>query len=219
MGNYRWHPDEGTRFYIVDCEDGSLVNTCETEPFFAFHYANAFEQDGYLIIDAASYPDASAIEDFYLETLRLGTQRMQTGQLTRYAVPLQGEIVRSDPLTSALVEFPRIHYRRCNGRPYRFVYGGNGQQPRNFIDQLVKVDVTTGNLQTWQQPNCYPGEPVFVAAPEAAAEDDGVLLTLVLDAQQQQTSLFILDARSFSPIAQATVPHVVPFGFHGQFFS
>ncbi|NEP20099.1 MAG: carotenoid oxygenase family protein, partial [Leptolyngbya sp. SIO4C1] len=41
--NYRWHPDEGTRFYIVDCEDGSLVNTCETEPFFAFHYANAFE--------------------------------------------------------------------------------------------------------------------------------------------------------------------------------
>jgi carotenoid cleavage dioxygenase-like enzyme len=216
--NYRWQPEQGTRFHIVDKASGDLINTCEGEPFFAFHYVNAFEQDNALVIDASSYADASIIEDFYLKNLRSATAEVHQGQLTRYRVPLQGDTVQAAAIANVAAEFPRIHYRRYNGKPYRFVYGGNSQRPSSFIDQLVKVDVTTGEVSRWQQPHCYPTEPIFVAAPEAVAEDDGVILSLVLDADQKQSFLLILAAQSFEEIARAEVPHAVPFGLHGQFF-
>jgi carotenoid cleavage dioxygenase-like enzyme len=216
--NYHWHPEQGTRFHIIDREDGSLVNTCEGEPFFAFHYVNAFERDENLVIDASSYPDVSVIDGFYLKNLRSGTEMILKSQLTRYYVPLQGKKVKSEVLSNAMVEFPRINYKRCNGLDYRIVYGGNSKQSDNFIDQLVKVDVQTGTTISWQQQDCYPGEPVFVAAPNSEAEDEGVILSLVLDGSQRKTFLLVLEAQSFEEIARAEVPHVIPFGLHGQFF-
>lgn len=216
--NYQWHPEQGTRFHIVDRESGRLVNTCESSPFFAFHYVNAFEQDGSVVVDASSYADDSIVNDFYLDKLRSNGEPGHAGQLTRYHLPLQGKSVKSEPIADALVEFPRINYRHYNGHPYQFVYGGDSRQSSSFIDQLVKVDVTTGDIQRWQQSNCYPTEPVFVAAPNADAEDEGVVLSLVLDASQAKTFLLVLAAQSFDEIARAEVPHVIPFSLHGQFF-
>ncbi|HRE46984.1 MAG TPA: carotenoid oxygenase family protein [Aggregatilineales bacterium] len=46
--------------------------------------------------------------------------------------------------------------------------------PHSFMDQLVKVDAQTGKTTIWAAPNCHPGEPVFVPAPNAQEEDDGV---------------------------------------------
>jgi carotenoid cleavage dioxygenase-like enzyme len=62
------------------------------------------------------------------------------------------------------------------------------------------------------------GEPIFVPAPSPTAEDDGVLLSVVLDAPTERSYLLVLDARSLSELARAYAPHVVPFGFHGQFY-
>jgi len=57
-----------------------------------------------------------------------------------------------------------------------------------------------------------------VPRPEAGAEDDGVLLSLVLDAAAGRSFLLVLDARDLSELARASAPHPVPFGFHGEFF-
>ncbi|MEO1439529.1 MAG: carotenoid oxygenase family protein, partial [Chloroflexota bacterium] len=70
----------------------------------------------------------------------------------------------------------------------------------------------------WRQENTYPGEPVFIAAPDAATEDDGVLLSVVLDAQTGTSFLVVLNAADLTELARASVPHHIPFGFHGQFF-
>ena len=63
----------------------------------------------------------------------------------------------------------------------------------------------------------YPGEPVFVSRPGAEAEDDGVLLSVVLDAAAERSYLLILDAADLSELARAEAPHHIPFSFHGQF--
>ncbi len=44
--NYRWRPEEGTRFQIFDRETGARRGTYETDAFFCFHHVNAFERDG-----------------------------------------------------------------------------------------------------------------------------------------------------------------------------
>ncbi|MFB6278540.1 MAG: carotenoid oxygenase family protein, partial [Salinibacter sp.] len=72
--------------------------------------------------------------------------------------------------------------------------------------------------QTWHESGTYPGEPVFVPHPEGTTEEDGVVLSVVLDPAAEQSFLLVLDADTFTERARATVPHAIPFGFHGQFF-
>lgn len=100
------------------------------------------------------------------------------------------------------LEFPQINYEACNGRNYRFFYScGFGHV---FADSLLKMDVHTKELkvtsasgqtpvlvcglgnpgpspaQVWRHPGLYPSEPVFVASPGAAEEDDGVVLSVIV---------------------------------------
>jgi carotenoid cleavage dioxygenase-like enzyme len=56
-----------------------------------------------------------------------------------------------------------------------------------------------------------------VPSPAARGEDDGVVLSVVLDAGRGTSSLVVLDAARFTELARADVPHAIPFGFHGQF--
>ena len=79
--------------------------------------------------------------------------------------------------------------------------------------------MATGNRQVHDfGSNRHPGEFVFVPAHADAAEDEGWLIGLVIDADGGTTDLVILDARNFEAAPQASIrlPHVVPPGFHGN---
>lgn len=106
-----------------------------------------------------------------------------------------------------------------NGRDYRFAYGSGRRKetPDDFMNQLVKVNVQTRETQCWFEENCYPGEAIFVEAPHAVREDEGVLLSIVLDGRTGTSFLLALDATSFREIARAAVPHHIPFSFHGMY--
>ena len=93
---------------------------------------------------------------------------------------------------------------------------GVGQRGHGW-DQLLKVDVREGDTRVWREDGCYPGEPVFVAAPGAETEDDGAILSVVLDAARERSFLLVLDAGDLTELARAEAPHHIPFGFHGDF--
>jgi carotenoid cleavage dioxygenase-like enzyme len=220
--NYRWRPELGTRFVVIRLSDGSIRGTYRAEPFFAFHHINAYVEGNDLVVDASSYTDASVIEALYLDRLRAGDP-IPKPVPTRYRMDLDGDTVTSRPLSEQALELPRINYGRHNGRRYRFAYGVgcHGTTPgRDFFNQLVKLDVA-GTSATWFEPGCYPGEPVFVPAPGGGpggtAEDDGVVLSVVLDSTKGTSFMLVLDAGTWREVARAGVPHAIPFGFHGQF--
>lgn len=51
----------------------------------------------------------------------------------------------SDLLNYGGLEFPHIHYERCNAKPYRYVYGcGFGHL---VADSLLKIDLENKNLK------------------------------------------------------------------------
>src|SRR5262245_33015492 len=79
-------------------------------------------------------------------------------------------------------------------------------------------DGQSGGTQVWWEDRTYPGEPVFVATPGSSAEDDGVLLSVVLDARRSRSFLLVLDAATLAEIGRAECPHLIPFGFHGNYF-
>jgi beta,beta-carotene 9',10'-dioxygenase len=213
--NYEWDGTESTTFQVIDRETGELRGTYETDAFFCFHHVNAFERGGELVVDLVAYDDPSIIDALYLN--EQGPRgRLPATELRRFTIDLDGGGVRSEPLSDGTVELPRIDYARRNTRDYRFAYfaGAGG----DWIDRLVKVDVTDGSRSEWSAPGCYPGEPVFVREPHAEGEDAGVVLSVVLDAAAGRSFLLVLDARSFEERARAEAPHHIPFGFHGQYF-
>jgi beta,beta-carotene 9',10'-dioxygenase len=218
--NFEWLPEGGSRFIVVDKASGEVVSEVETEAFFAFHHINAFERDGEIVADFAAYPDAKIVQQFYLDALRDDGAGIACSEFRRYRIPLSGgKRATYELVTDENIEFPRINYEQSNGKPYRWVFGTSIQQgTTGFYNQLKKFDVATGAVKKWQEADCYPGEPVFVAASEASTEDTGIVLSVVFNSQLGTSFLLVLDGQSFVETARARLPHHVPFGFHGQFF-
>jgi beta,beta-carotene 9',10'-dioxygenase len=212
--NYRWRPEEGTRFHVLDRATGALRGTYETDAFFCFHHVNAFERgDGELVVDLIAFRDPSIIDALYLSEAGVRGE-IPPSELRRYTIGLDSGAVRHE-LLGERVELPRIDYGRRNTREYRYVWcAGTGS---GFIDHLVKIDVTDGSRLEWRAEGCYPGEPIFVRSPGGSDEDDGVILSVVLEALAERSFLVVLDARTMEELARAEAPHHIPFGFHGQY--
>jgi beta,beta-carotene 9',10'-dioxygenase len=213
--NYKWKPELGTRFTLVDRATGKATGGFQTDACFAFHHVNAYEDGDEVVVDMCAFADAGVIADLYLDRLREG-KPVQTPELSRFRLRLSDRSVTRTRLADEQMELPRINYGRCNERPYRYVWG-NANGPTGWFERIVKIDTSDGATLSWSQPDCFPGEPVFVAQPEAEREDEGALLSVVLDAAAGTSFLLVLDARDLSELARAQVPHHIPFSFHGQF--
>ena len=61
------------------------------------------------------------------------------------------------------------------------------------------------------RPGCYPGQPVFVASPGSSIEDEGVILSVVLDPQIGGSFVLVLDAWSLAD-GREQVPHHIQSG-------
>lgn len=110
-------------------------------------------------------------------------------------------------------------------KPYRYVYGLNKLDPKHhhtFADGLIKLDMSTSSSEypiakTWRKENHTPSEPIFVPKPGAVEEDDGVLLSVVLDEVEGRSSMVVVDAKDMKEVGRAEMEGVFPVGFHGVF--
>jgi len=219
--NYQWKPSKGTRVTVIDRRSGEIVFRIKTDPFFAFHHVNAFEKGDELIVDIDAYTDASIIQNFYLDKLAMPNSGLAFGKLRRYRIDMKAKRISYETLSEACVELPVFDVSRYqNSGDYRFIYAVsiNENQRSGFYNQIVKVDIQGKADAYWYQPGCYPGEPVFVGRPGRQAEDDGVILSVVLDENAQSSFLLALDAGSFLELGRAKIPQPVLFGYHGAFF-
>ena len=213
--NFRWKPQRGTRFTLIDRLTGRAGQRFQSEACFSFHHVNAFEQGDEVIVDLCAYPDAGIVEDLYLERLRAG-KPITPAALTRFRLDTAGGEVAQETLSDRDLELPRINYGACNERPHRYVWG-NGSGLGGWLEEIVKADTHERSTISWAESGCYAGEPVFVAQPDGEGEDSGVLLSVVLDSRVARSFLLVLDAAHLNELARAEVPHHIPFGFHGHF--
>ncbi|MCJ1244914.1 hypothetical protein MMC30_002115 [Trapelia coarctata] len=100
-------------------------------------------------------------------------------------------------------------------KPHRYVYGVTDRGSSTFFDGLAKFDTQSQTSIFWQEKAQTAGEAIFVRNPEGTGEDDGVLLSVVLDGYKGKSHLLCLDARNMKEIGRAETNSVVGFGFHG----
>ncbi len=215
--NYVWDGSKPSQILLVDRERGGVAATFELEPEFVFHHINAFDDGDRVVLDVCAHRDSSIVDAMYLKKIRRDGSRVPQATARRLTIQPGSSRVRQRDLAEGNFELPRIDYETVNGRPYRYAYGVGVRHPRTsgFIDRIAKLDVKRGEQIHWQDRGAYPGEPVFVRRPGGRREDDGVLLSVVLDASRRTSYLLVLDARDMSELARAAVPHHIPFGFHG----
>ena len=212
----RWRRRHRTRLLVVDRDVWKVVQRIEIDPVAVLHHVNAFEDaDGILHVDVCAFSDREVINRLFFRFLdRPDGGCLARGTLQRYSIDVRAGTASVRALTSVPLEMPFFDRRRA-GLAYRYAYGVSMARDNDFNDELVKVDLHSAETTSYFEAGTYPGEPIFVARPGSDAEDDGVVLSLVLDANRGCSFLVALDARSFTELGRARLPHMVPHGLHG----
>ena len=223
--NFAWQPERGTQFIVISRKDGSVVGTYPAKPFFAFHHANAFEKEGVIYLDIVTYKDAEIITGTSLHVQAEPTYNDESAsQLERFSIYLNNGKIESEVLLSYSNEFPTVP-DALDGAPYRYVYlaafHDKAEDKKNLSkgEGLYKLDTDTKELKEWTEPGCSAGEPIFVSSPTPSAEDDGVVMALILDRLHDDSFLLILDGKSFQELGRARAPHLIPSGLHGKYLT
>ncbi|KAL4953636.1 carotenoid oxygenase [Aspergillus filifer] len=136
-------------------------------------------------------------------------------ELTPPAVlqPKQAVLI-STSCASISPELP-THNPLYHTSPHRYTYTVVDRGHSTFLDGIMKFDSVTSETKIWSAHAQSPGEAIFVPDPNGKDEDDGVLLSVVLDGFTGNSYLLVLDARTMEEIGRASVKGVVAFGFHG----
>ncbi|MFK0261387.1 carotenoid oxygenase family protein [Streptomyces angustmyceticus] len=221
---YRWSDTYTPRIGVMPRTGPARVRWFEVAPGALLHVANAYEDErGRIVLTGPRY-DRGAWEQ---------TWKWWVGAPGYAPEPLVGTTPYRwilDPATGRateertddlVTEFPTINEERT-GLPHRFDYAvafpgaGLGEYA------LVKHDHATGTRELVPMGRGrMPGEAVFVPAAGARREDDGYLLTVVSDLEQDASQLLILDASApaGAPVATVELPRRVPSGIHGSWIA
>lgn len=209
---FAWHEDHGTEVIAVPIDEPSRVTRFEVPAFYQWHFGNAFEQHGALVVDFVHEKDASSftqMADF--EEVSFLDDRIETrGRLVRAHVDLQGETLELESLGDLPCEFPSVASEH-SGRQARDLW----VQVERFFDGLLRFGVarvTQGEWTTrWLDAGLHCSEPVLVPHDEGQS-----LLVLVFDGNTQLSLWLVLDAQTLETQARIPLDHAVPVTFHGS---
>ena len=237
-------PKKKNVWLVIDRLHGQgLVGMFESDPFFAFHPVNSWEQPSEtepgkvdIIADIPAYENLDILKRFYYDNMKAKSEgaRNFTGEkgessrpvLARWKLPGVGstKVATTSKAGKAeclfasnkddAPELPTFNPLYAT-RPSRYIYGVCDRGNSSFLDGLVKYDSQTNTSIARVIHAQSPGEPIFLPDPEGVEEDDGVCLSVVLDGTKGKSYLLVLDAKSFEEIGRADMDIVVPFGFHG----
>jgi len=224
MGAMHWDASQPTTFVVIDRSLGRICGRYSAPSFYAFHTINCFEDSGNLILDISTYNDAEIVSQLSMANIDNPNHKLPKGQVRRFTLSDVASLENTETrqahqveLYSGTLELARFN-QNFHLKPYRFTYGIAVNDSESAFGAVVKLNVETKETIAWKKPGMYPGEAIFVPNPEGVDEDDGVLLTVVLNGEADHSELIVLDATTMQEIGRATVPITVPFGFHGNFF-
>ena len=244
-----YDPAKNNIWLVIDRLHGQgLVGMYQSEPFFAFHPVNAWDQASPtepekfdIVAEIPIYKNLDILKRFYYNNMK-GTSpssRDYVGKnkgrarasLTRFR--LSGVGTSTIPTTTSksgyvervftaasddTPELPTFDPRLAT-KPSRYIYGVSDRGNSSFLDGLIKFDTEMRTAKARVVHAQSPGEPIFLPNPEGVDEDDGALLSVVLDGTKGKSYLLVMDAKSFTEIGRAEMETVVAFGFHGTHVS
>jgi carotenoid cleavage dioxygenase-like enzyme len=215
---FAWEPDKGSHIGVMRRDAGvETMRWFTTDPCYVFHPMNMWEDGGKIFADVMQYETAPLFPN-----VDGSPGKPSRARLARWTFDLSGksDTVKREYLDDMSGEFPRLDERRA-GLPYRHGYfaAHSKNEPDVRFDSIAHMDWMTGKKQVHTfAPGDAPGEPVFVPRAANASEGDGWLIATVYRGAEDRSDLVLFEAGDVAagPIATASLPRRVPFGFHGN---
>lgn len=220
----QWRPELGTRIAVIPRDGSAGPRWIETEAFWVWHIANAFEVD---VPGSDTGGAAPGIVFDFPWWSGLGSLDPSSG-------PVRGAFARAtirpghasvdlEHVGDLVSEFPRIDDRRT-GRRYRYLTVGRNSGRHDVVagehDELVRLDMERGISEGFDC-GAAIGEAVFAPRPGGTDELDGYYVAFTSSLGPDRTShLCIWDAAEFPSVPRARIqmPRRVPHGLHGNWF-
>mmetsp|Transcript_48102 Transcript_48102/g.126574 ORF Transcript_48102/g.126574 Transcript_48102/m.126574 type:complete len:525 (-) Transcript_48102:107-1681(-) len=232
-------PHTKTLLHVIDLATGKVTTHSSTAAFLCVHFTNLHNNGSALVFDMPTWqtvPGSDApcqpYEVFDFARVDNKSQRDAFSErcantLVRHAIPLAA--APSAPPANASFEvldggwfeypFFNLDWR---GRRSCFIYLTEWFADGATFGAMAIVKFDTCRREraaTFYQPALYPSEPHFVGRPGATAEDDGVVITTMMDGADggHAAHVAVLDARSMSTVATLPLGEHVPSTVHGWF--
>ncbi|KAI8379059.1 carotenoid oxygenase [Radiomyces spectabilis] len=133
-----------------------------------------------------------------------------------------------EKLVQPSLELPQINpYYHLRKYSYMYSLGFSASssiRDGEIWDSIVKTDVQNKSIiASWHEEHCYPSEPLFIPrspanSDEEVAEDEGVLVSVVMDAIRDTSFLLVLNASTLEVHARAELGQLIPISFaHGSY--
>jgi len=217
-------PGMNSRLGLVprDASDGE-PRWFDAAPTFVQHWVNAYEEGDEVIIDGyfqedpvpqppEQYPANVAGMFGIIDAAAIRTK------LHRWRLNLADGTSREDHLYAGPrnVEFGMFNQRHA-GQKYRYVWSVMMEPGMFLMSGWVKHDLETGQHTEFALPKgLYCSESPFVPKAGAVDEDDGYLVSFIIDENSQSSECWVLDAKNIvaGPIARLRLPQKISSGTH-----
>jgi carotenoid cleavage dioxygenase-like enzyme len=224
-GQMHFQPSHGTEVIVVPIDDPRRWTRFTIDPFYQWHFVNAYERGQEIVVDVVRYKDFDS-NRWFGDLVRPRGSAYFAGELWRVTLDPVARRATSEPRWAHPCEFPRVAPAvEATRHTIAWVAANDapaGHPVSRLHDAVARVEVETGNASLWSSGGGVASEPVFVPRPGAGpggAEDEGWLLVLVYDPASDASNITVLDARdpSDGPLARAWFDHHVPPTTHGAF--
>lgn len=216
-----WQPEQGAKVGIMNKQDPRHIKWIDIDVFYSMHTCNAYEVSDKIVLDLVAHDSPPILVH---EHYSAGDETVRS-QLTRVTIDPKREEASIHNLDGddILYNFPRID-DKCLGRNYRYIYScltkNTKREGMLYNEFLACFDLIEQTKQLYHRgKDWFFNEPVFV--PNGANSKVGYVVAIVSSYVQQRSELLFFSANDIAsgPIAKALVPHMIPYGFHGSWYS
>ncbi|MCY1646799.1 carotenoid oxygenase family protein [Caulobacter sp. SL161] len=214
----RLHKGIPSRFALVPREGGE-PRWFEAEPTYVLHWLNAYEDGDEVVLDGyfQEKPIPRPLEgapDGHGHLMAYLDEHSFLPKLHRWRFNLKTGETTEKHLDDRVLEFGMFNQKYA-GKPYRYAYSTTAKPGWFLFNGFVKHDLETGESWSISLPEGrYASEAPFAPKVGAVDEDDGYLVSFIIDENKGTSECLIVDARAFEVVCRVALPHKLSSGTH-----
>jgi carotenoid cleavage dioxygenase-like enzyme len=217
----RFHRELPARFAVIPRRGTTAeIRWFEADPTYVLHFTNAYEEGEEIVLEGfhqgCPEPQDDGSGDMMNRIFRyLALDNLQT-RLHRWRFNLRTGQTREERLTDTITEFGMIN-GALGGREHRYVYAATGVPGRFLFNGLVRHDVKTGAEEHYALgEGVYGSETSMAPRVGSTGEDDGYLVTLTTDMNEDASFALVFDASRVAdgPVCTLRLPERISSGTH-----
>jgi carotenoid cleavage dioxygenase len=218
----REHRGMSSRFAVIprfgNPED---IRWFEADPTYILHFLNAYEDGDEIVMDGyfQEKPTPRPLADApagYEHMMGFLDEHSFLSKLHRWRFNLKTGETREHHLDDRVLEFGMFNQRYA-GKPYRYAYSTFTKPGWFLFKGFVKHDLETGQSWSLTLPEGqYASEAPFVPRINATDEDDGYLVSFIINEAAGTSECVLIDCKRFEdgPVVRIALPHKISSGTH-----